>query len=101
MRKLYPTDTSTRLREDRLGRAAFGDMRLHVMLADHARRRPGAEPDEIARLLAAVGKNRDDAVNALRCSRHVDRRVQADILSNRKEMTRQRITGSARDILVG
>jgi hypothetical protein len=90
---------SARLREHRLGRAAVGDMRLYVVLADDARRRPGAEFDEIARLLAAVGQNRDDAVNALRRSRHEDRRMQSDILPDRKEMTRQKITGSARDIL--
>jgi hypothetical protein len=91
--------TSARPREYRLGRPALRNMRLHVVLADDACRGTCAEFDEIARLLAAIGKNRDDAVGALRCRRHEDGRMQADILPDRKEMTRQRITGSARDIL--
>ena len=73
-------------------------MRLYVVLADDACRRPGAEFYQIARLLAAIGQNCDDAVNALRCRRHEDRRMQADVLSDRKEMTRQKRSPEVREV---
>ena len=90
---------SPRLREYRLGGAARRHMRLDVVLADDACRGTGAEFDEITRLLAAVGQDREDTVGALRRSRHEDRGMQADILSDRKKMTRQRFTASMRDSL--